>query len=153
MISGPARPETATPTGPAASQEKPPSPSEVPVMTPQRTAVAVPTPTPSASTVSGSPASSPGGEQTLRYVNNGVPKPDPKALRISEAAADDRLRRTMTPSLRDGSYKVSDEVLKQYRKGGKGKKSLMKIFETCGYCKDHTLPQVHALAMSLILLF
>eukprot|EP00435_Cladocopium_sp_Y103_P070829 s367_g36.t1 len=63
-------------------------------------------------------------------------RPDPKVLRISEAAADARLRRTMQPSLKDGSYKVSAEVLKQYRKGGKAKKSLMKIFETCGYDKD-----------------
>ena len=64
------------------------------------------------------------------------PKIDAQALRISEAAADARLRRTMQPSLRDGSYKVSDKILRQYRKGGKGKKSLMKLFETCGFCKD-----------------
>ena len=66
-------------------------------------------------------------------------RPDPGVLRISEAAADARLRRTMQPSLKDGSFKVSQEVLKQYRKGGKAKKSLMKLFETCGYDKDRSV--------------
>ena len=65
-----------------------------------------------------------------------APRPSSKNLRITEAAADARLRRTMAPSLRDGSYKVSTEVYKQYRKGGKSKKSLMKLCETCGYCQD-----------------
>lgn len=65
-----------------------------------------------------------------------APKPNPHKLRISEKAADARLRRAMAPSLKDGSYKVSSEVLQKYRKGGKSKKSLMKIFETCGYDKD-----------------
>ena len=63
-------------------------------------------------------------------------KPDPRSLRISEAAADARLRRVFQPSLRTGQYKVSDQVLAQYKKNGKGRKSLMKLFETCGYCKD-----------------
>jgi len=64
------------------------------------------------------------------------PAPTPQKLRISEAAADARLRRTMAPSLKDGSFKVSSEVIKQYRKGGKGKKSVLKLLETCGYCQD-----------------
>ena len=68
--------------------------------------------------------------------DNTVSKPDPRALRISEAAADARLRRVFQPSLRTGQYKVSDAALAQYRKNGKGRKSLMKLFETCGYDKD-----------------
>ena len=40
-------------------------------------------------------------------------RPDPQKLRISAAAADARLRRTMSPSLKDGSYKVSQEIVKQ----------------------------------------
>lgn len=63
-------------------------------------------------------------------------RPNPQTLRISAAAADARLRRSMSPSLKDGSYKVSQEIVKQYRKGGKGKQSLLKLFETCGYCKE-----------------
>lgn len=66
-----------------------------------------------------------------------VARPNPQQLRISPAAADARLRRTMAPSVKDGSYKVSAEIVKQYRKGGKSKQSLLKLFETCGYCKDH----------------
>ena len=65
-------------------------------------------------------------------------KPDPQVLRISPAAAEARLRRTMSPSLKDGSYKVAPEIVKQFKKGGKGKMSLLKLFETCGYCKDCT---------------
>lgn len=68
-----------------------------------------------------------------------INKPDPQMLRISEAAADGRLCRVMTPSLRDGQYKVSPEIVKRYRKGGKSKRSLMKLFETCGYDKDRFL--------------
>ena len=65
-----------------------------------------------------------------------VTTPNPKELRISEAAADARLRRVFQPSLRTGEYKVSDAILAQYRKNGKDRKSLMKLFETCGYDKD-----------------
>lgn len=65
-----------------------------------------------------------------------IPKPNPRDLRISEQAADARLRRVFQPSLRTGTYKVSDSLLAQYKKTGKSRKSLMKIFETCGYDKD-----------------
>lgn len=81
------------------------------------------------------PPPTPSSQASSHLADN---RPDPKVLRISEAAADARLRRTMQPSLKDGSFKVSQEVLKQYRKGGKGKKSLMKVFETCGYDKDRS---------------
>ena len=66
-----------------------------------------------------------------------APKPAPQVLRISEAAADARLRRVFKPSARTGEFKVSQEIIKQYRRAGKGRKALMKIFETCGYDQEH----------------
>ena len=79
------------------------------------------------------PARSPESEAT---------KPNPKMVRISEAAADARLRRCFQPSLRTGTYKVSDAILKQYKENGKGRKSLRKVFETCCYDKDRVFPKV-----------
>ena len=66
-------------------------------------------------------------------------KPNPKDLRLSEAAIDARLRRIFEPSKRTGQYKVSDAVLAQYKKNGKSRKSIQKIFETCGYDKEKGL--------------
>ena len=65
-----------------------------------------------------------------------APQPKPKELRMSPAAADARLRRCMEPSRRTGKFKVSDEVLLQYKKNGKSRQKLRKIFETCGYDQD-----------------
>ena len=64
-----------------------------------------------------------------------TPKPNPELLRITEAAIDARLRRIFQPSKRTGEYKVSDAILAQYKKPGKSRKSLQKLFETCGYDK------------------
>ena len=99
----------------------------------QGAAPAAPEETPSPATSTGTKGSD---VEVPDLGDSSKPSPAPQKLRISEAAADARLRRTMSPSLKDGSYKVSAEVLKQYRKGGKGKKSLLKLFETCGYCQD-----------------
>lgn len=66
-------------------------------------------------------------------------KPVPDHLRISEAAADARKGRVFQPSMRTGKFKVSDSILNQYKKNGKSRKSLMKLFETCGYDKDRAL--------------
>ena len=63
-------------------------------------------------------------------------KPNPKVLRLSEAATDARLRRVFEPSKRTGQYKVSDAILAQYKKNGKSRKSIQKLFETCGYDKE-----------------
>ena len=70
-------------------------------------------------------------------------KPKAQVMRISEAAADARLRRVFEPSKRTGEYKVWDAILAQYKKPGKSRKSLQKIFETCGYDKAG-LPQQHS---------
>lgn len=70
-------------------------------------------------------------------------KPKAQVMRISEAAADARLRRVFEPSKRTGDYKVSDAILAQYKKPGKSRKSLQMIFETCGYDKAG-LPQQHS---------
>lgn len=63
-------------------------------------------------------------------------RPNAQKLRISEAAADARLRRLMQPSMKTGEFKVSQEIIKQYKRNGKSKKSLQKLFETCGYDQD-----------------
>lgn len=75
--------------------------------------------------------------------DEGAAKPKPQALRLSEAAVDARLRRVFEPSKRTGQYKVSDAILAQYKKPGKSRKSLQKLFETCGYDKAG-LPQLHS---------
>ena len=96
--------------------------------------------------------SSPESKSVVGVDDQTIPKPNPKELRISEAAADARLRRVFQPSLRTGQYKVSDAVLAQYRKNGKGRKSL-KLFETCGYEKDMVSKSQVSLGVSFLVGF
>lgn len=63
-----------------------------------------------------------------------IPRPKPGAIRISSEAVEGRLRRVFLPNVR-GQYKVSSEIVEQW-KTKKGRKSLEKLFQTCGFCPD-----------------
>lgn len=53
----------------------------------------------------------------------------------SAAAVRGRLRRLMQPS-QYGTFKVSNEVLQDFRKGGSSRTQIEQIFQMVGYCKD-----------------
>ena len=99
---------------------------------------AKPSPTPSSevlSTTDGSPATP--WTPSTEVPDEDDPqasKPQPGALRLSKEAIDGRLRRIMTPNAK-GEYQVSQQVLKQYH-SKKGKESLRKLFQSCGWDKD-----------------
>lgn len=59
---------------------------------------------------------------------------------LSAAAADQRLRRLMTPKA-NGEYKVPMEVVNQYKES---KDSVQKLFEKCGHDRDQGLKNVMA---------
>ena len=63
-----------------------------------------------------------------------VQKPQPQQLRVSPEALERRLHRIFLPNVK-GEFKVSQEIISQW-KTKKGKRSLQKLFETCGYNPD-----------------
>ncbi|CAK9035518.1 Putative E3 ubiquitin-protein ligase HERC1, partial [Durusdinium trenchii] len=65
-------------------------------------------------------------------------RPAPKAgeVRISQTAIYHRMRRVMYPKGGKGQKRVSDEVVKQWEKGGKSRKTLEQVFQSCGYNAD-----------------
>lgn len=62
-------------------------------------------------------------------------RPVPGKLRLSQEAIASRLRRVFTPNVR-GEYKVSAEIVEQWRKKGKGRTSLEQLFQSCGFSRD-----------------
>ena len=62
------------------------------------------------------------------------PSPTPGTLRISEKALYFRMRRVFHPT--NGKKRVADEIVKQWDKGGKSRKSLEQVFQSCGYNTD-----------------
>ena len=64
-----------------------------------------------------------------------APQPVPGEIRLSAAAIDARMRRIMKPRV-DGSYKVSVDIVEQWRQKRKGRKSLEQLFQSCGYEPD-----------------
>ena len=77
------------------------------------------------------------GDSVIPDVTDSV-TPTPKAgnIRLSETAIYHRMRRVFHPSGRGKGKKVSDELVKQWDKGGKSRKSLEQIFQSCGYSPD-----------------
>ena len=66
-------------------------------------------------------------------------QPGPGQMRISETAANSRLKRVFAPNVK-GEYKVPMEIVRQWqKKGGKGKKNLQQIFQSCGFNPDRGL--------------
>lgn len=63
------------------------------------------------------------------------PGPVAGELRLSETAVYHRMRRVFHPT-GGKKRKVSDEMVKQWDKGGKSRRSLQQIFQSCGYNPD-----------------
>lgn len=68
-------------------------------------------------------------------LDTSIPKPTPGVLRISQEAIQARLRRVFTPNVA-GKYKVSTEIVQQWRNKKKGRKSLEQMFQSVGFCPD-----------------
>ena len=111
-------------------------------------AVAHTTPTPSTSpgtsTTNGTPSTTERSPETPPILGDSIipdvadtVTPAPKAgnIRLSETAIYHRMRRVFHPTGGKGK-KVSDELVKQWDKGGKSRKSLEQMFQSCGYNPD-----------------
>ncbi len=68
-------------------------------------------------------------------------KPKVGQLRISSAAADQRMRRVMTPNSRTGEFKVSAQIVKMY-KSKSGKLKLHQLFQSVGYDPESFVTEV-----------
>lgn len=68
-------------------------------------------------------------------LDTSIPKPTPGVLRISQEAIQARLRRVFTPNVA-GQYKISTEIVQQWRNKKKGRKSLEQMFQSVGFCPD-----------------
>lgn len=62
-------------------------------------------------------------------------RPKAGVVRLSNEAIYHRMRRVFHPT-GTKSKKVSDELVKQWDKGGKSRKNLEQIFQSCGYSPD-----------------
>lgn len=67
--------------------------------------------------------------------------PTPGVSRISAEAVNARLRRVMEPNIR-GEYKVSAEIVAQWKNKKKGRKGLEQLFQSCGFDVDWGVKQV-----------
>ncbi|CAE7267403.1 unnamed protein product [Symbiodinium sp. CCMP2592] len=61
-----------------------------------------------------------------------APSPPPSEMSLSDGAIDRRMRRVFTARV-DGTVKVPQKFVDQWRKRGDARKSLQKIFASCGY--------------------
>lgn len=64
-----------------------------------------------------------------------APKPVAGKLRLSQAAIDSRLRRVFTPNVK-GEFKVSAEIVQQWKSRRKGRKGLEQLFQSVGFSPD-----------------
>ena len=62
-------------------------------------------------------------------------RPTPGVLRISQQAIESRMRRIFTPNVK-GEFKVSAEIVQQWKGKKKGRKSLEQLFQSCGFDTD-----------------
>ena len=100
--------------------------------------------TPGPSPGSSSATTSPGASAISESVDLGDvpdvsdkshPKPKDGELRVSETAIYHRMRRVFHPK-NVTKRKVSEEMVKQFDKGGRSRKSLQQVFQSCGYNPD-----------------
>lgn len=61
--------------------------------------------------------------------------PKPGELRLSDGAIDARMRRIMKPNI-NGEFKVSAEIIQQWKCKKKGRKTLSQLFQSVGYDAD-----------------
>ena len=76
----------------------------------------------------------PGSGESELGGQESVPDPVPGKLRISQQALDARMRRMMKPTAY-GTSKVPDELISMWKKKGKERKSLEKLFQSVGFDK------------------
>ena len=62
-------------------------------------------------------------------------RPVAGVLRLSQQAIDSRMRRVFTPNVK-GEFKVSAEIVQQWKSKRKGRKSLQQLFQSCGFDTD-----------------
>ena len=100
---------------------------------------AVTTPS-SVSQKSSSPATEQGDKDLsamlLDVKDESHPKPVAGQVRLSQDAIRHRMRRVMHPRGPNPKRRLPDEIVKQYDKGGKARKNLESIFQSCGYNPD-----------------
>ncbi|CAL1166270.1 unnamed protein product, partial [Cladocopium goreaui] len=97
----------------------------------QDTQVATPTPvaTPAATPRRAVPVT----PQSLAYHDDlNLPRPSPGSLHLSKEAIDQRLRRAVTPRA-NGAFKISADVIKMYKDGGKSRDDVFRMFQACGF--------------------
>ena len=88
--------------------------------------------------------SEPGGEDDETLIPDkddevaNANKPKPGQIHISPAAIKARLRRCFIPN-RYGCFKVSDQLLQDFRSGGGARRRVEQIFQMCGYNKESGL--------------
>lgn len=56
-------------------------------------------------------------------------------IRLSEIAINSRLKRLFQPNTK-GEYRVPMEIVKQWQKKGKSRRSLEQVFQSCGFNSD-----------------
>ena len=64
-----------------------------------------------------------------------VPVPQAGVLRISQDAIRSRMRRVFTPNV-NGDYKVSAEIVQQWKSKKKGRQSLQQLFQSVGFSPE-----------------
>lgn len=100
----------------------------------QDTQVATPTPvaTPAATPRRAVPVT----PQSFAYHDDlNLPRPSPGSLHLSKEAIDQRLRRAVTPRA-NGAFKISADVIKMYKDGGKSRDDVFRMFQACGFDVD-----------------
>ena len=110
-----------------------PSPAAVPPTTPVFNPLATPVHSPSRNTRN-SPVPS--------LADASQPRPVPGTLHLTEAAIEQRLRRLMTPKA-SGEYKVSKDIVRMFKAGGKSKIDVFHMFQSVGFDPD----RLHALLL------
>ena len=91
------------------------------------------------STPSSTPGHSPAtgvDDSMIPDVKDGMPKPEAGKIRLTQCAIDNRLRRIFHPRGPRPKRTVSEEMIKLWDKGGKSRKSLEQVFQSCGYDPD-----------------
>lgn len=74
--------------------------------------------------------------QSLAYHDDlNLPRPSPGSLHLSKEAIDQRLRRAVTPRA-NGAFKISADVIKMYKDGGKSRDDVFRMFQACGFDVD-----------------
>ena len=78
-------------------------------------------------------------ECQVPFINDSsAQRPKPGQLQLSPSAISQRMKRVFQPSNRDGSFKVSKEVIAMYRSKS-GKQKLHEVFQSCGFDPDPVL--------------